>query len=89
LINDKSSCINLERCTRSHHEHLRLSAGRSEMSDEMQALCFMAGANSISHGDKLLTTGNPDTAHDRQLFERLNLVAEPFMARDSAVAALG
>jgi biotin synthase-like enzyme len=37
----------------------------------------MAGANSIFYGEKLLTTGNPDTAHDRRLFERLNLVAEP------------
>ena len=47
------------------------------MSDELQALCFMAGANSIFYGEKLLTTGNPDTVHDRRLFERLNLVAEP------------
>ncbi len=57
--------------------HVRLSAGRSEMSDELQALCFMAGANSVFYGEKLLTTGNPDTAHDRRLFERLQLVAEP------------
>jgi biotin synthase len=57
--------------------HVRLSAGRGEMSDEMQALCFLAGANSIFYGEKLLTTGNPDTAHDRRLFDRLNLVAEP------------
>jgi len=57
--------------------HVRLSAGRSEMSDELQALCFMAGANSIFYGEKLLTTGNPDTAHDRRLFERLGIVAEP------------
>ena len=56
--------------------HVRLSAGRSDMSDEMQALCFLAGANSIFHGEKLLTTGNPDTAHDRRLFERLQIVAE-------------
>ena len=41
--------------------HVRLSAGRAEMSDELQALCFMAGANSIFYGEKLLTTGNPDT----------------------------
>ena len=46
------------------------------MSDELQALCFLAGANSVFCGEKLLTTGNPDTAHDRQLFERLNLRAE-------------
>jgi biotin synthase len=52
---------------------VRLSAGRSEMSDELQALCFIAGANSIFYGEKLLTTGNPDTAHDRSLFERLKL----------------
>jgi biotin synthase len=58
--------------------HVRLSAGRSNMSDELQALCFMAGANSIFYGEKLLTTGNPDTAHDRRLFERLGIVAEPF-----------
>jgi biotin synthase len=57
--------------------HVRLSAGRSEMSDELQALCFLAGANSIFYGDKLLTTGNPDTEHDMQLFRRLNITAEP------------
>ncbi len=56
--------------------HVRLSAGRSQMSDELQALCFMAGANSIFYGDKLLTTGNPETAHDRRLFERLKIAAE-------------
>jgi len=43
------------------------------MSDELQALCFLAGANSIFYGDKLLTTGNPDVARDRALFERLGL----------------
>ncbi|MFC7301066.1 biotin synthase BioB [Cognatiluteimonas weifangensis] len=52
---------------------VRLSAGRESMSDELQALCFTAGANSIFYGDKLLTTGNPDTEHDRRLFERLGL----------------
>jgi biotin synthase len=52
---------------------VRLSAGRAEMSDELQALCFYAGANSIFYGEKLLTTGNPDVAHDRELFERLGL----------------
>jgi biotin synthase len=57
--------------------HVRLSAGRGEMSDELQALCFLAGANSIFYGEKLLTTGNPDTASDRALFERLQIVAEP------------
>jgi biotin synthase len=56
--------------------HVRLSAGRGEMSDELQALCFLAGANSIFYGDKLLTTGNPDTEHDQNLFRRLKIVAE-------------
>jgi biotin synthase len=63
--------------------HVRLSAGRSEMSDELQALCFLAGANSIFYGEKLLTTGNPDTADDRRLFERLQIVAEPLAANTS------
>jgi biotin synthase len=56
--------------------HVRLSAGREGMRDELQALCFLAGANSIFLGEKLLTTGNPDVAHDRQLFARLGLTAE-------------
>ena len=58
----------------------RLSAGRSEMSDELQALCFLAGANSIFYGEKLLTTGNPDTEHDQGLFRRLNILAEAGVA---------
>jgi biotin synthase len=52
---------------------VRLSAGRTEMSDTMQALCFLAGANSVFYGEKLLTTGNPDTEADRSLFERLGI----------------
>jgi biotin synthase len=52
---------------------VRLSAGRNKMSDEMQALCFLAGANSIFYGDKLLTTDNPMTNHDVTLFNRLGL----------------
>ncbi|MFZ2450780.1 MAG: biotin synthase BioB [Methylovulum miyakonense] len=52
---------------------VRLSAGRKDMSDEMQALCFLAGANSIFYGDKLLTTDNPMTNHDVALFDRLGL----------------
>ncbi len=52
---------------------VRLSAGRNEMSDEIQALCFFAGANSIFYGDKLLTTDNPMTNHDLNLFARLGL----------------
>ena len=53
---------------------VRLSAGRRELGDAVQALCFLAGANSIFYGDKLLTTGNPDVAADRALFDRLGLV---------------
>ncbi len=60
--------------------HVRLSAGRSAMSDEMQALCFLAGANSIFYGEKLLTTGNPDTASDHALFGRLGIRPEPTAA---------
>jgi biotin synthase len=56
--------------------HVRLSAGRSDMSDETQALCFLAGANSIFYGDKLLTTENPDENHDLGLFERLGIRRE-------------
>lgn len=52
---------------------VRLSAGRDGMSDEMQALCFLAGANSIFYGERLLTTDNPAAARDRQLFDRLGL----------------
>jgi len=55
--------------------HVRLSAGREAMSDEMQALCFLAGANSIFYGEKLLTTPNPAADQDRQLFTRLGLTA--------------
>jgi biotin synthase len=54
---------------------VRLSAGRSAMTDEMQALCFFAGANSIFIGDTLLTAGNPEDAADRRLFDRLGLQA--------------
>jgi biotin synthase len=53
-----------------------LSAGRTQMSDELQALCFLAGANSIFYGEKLLTTGNPDVERDRALLERLGLRPE-------------
>ncbi len=55
--------------------HVRLSAGRQDMSDELQALCFLAGANSIFYGDRLLTTGNPDTERDERLFRRLGITA--------------
>ncbi|MEI9994673.1 MAG: biotin synthase BioB [Rhizomicrobium sp.] len=52
---------------------VRLSAGRGEMSDETQALCFLAGANSIFYGEKLLTTPNPEESHDHKLFEKLGI----------------
>jgi biotin synthase len=56
---------------------VRLSAGRQEMPDYMQAMCFFAGANSIFYGDKLLTTPNPDTDQDQQLFAKLGLHPMP------------
>ncbi len=62
---------------------VRLSAGRAEMSDELQALCFFAGANSIFYGEKLLTTANPDVLADQQLFSRLGIHA---MQIDSGAA---
>ncbi len=55
--------------------HVRLSAGRTEMSDEMQAMCFFAGANSIFVGDTLLTADNPEEDHDIALFNRLGITA--------------
>ncbi|MDN5842884.1 MAG: biotin synthase BioB [Alcaligenaceae bacterium] len=67
---------------------VRLSAGRETMHDSTQALCFMAGANSIFYGDQLLTTGNPQTEADALLFERLGLRApaadQPQAAREAA-----
>ena len=56
---------------------VRLSAGRQTMPEGIQALCFLAGANSIFYGDKLLTTGNPDVARDQALFAKLGLHAMP------------
>ena len=56
--------------------YVRLSAGREEMNDEMQALCFMAGANSLFYGEQLLTTGNATVNHDRNLFNRLGINAD-------------
>ena len=53
--------------------YVRLSAGRSAMSDELQAWCYFAGANSIFYGEKLLTTENPKADHDRELFQRLGI----------------
>jgi biotin synthase len=57
--------------------HVRLSAGREHMSDETQALCFLAGANSIFSGDVLLTTENPGVPHDDNLLKRLGMTAMP------------
>lgn len=59
---------------------VRLSAGRQEMNDEMQSLCFFAGANSIFYGDRLLTTDNPEAGHDQKLFGRLGI--RPLDPRD-------
>jgi biotin synthase len=57
--------------------HVRLSAGRRELGEAVQALCFLAGANSIFYGDKLLTTGNPEADADQALFAKLGLKPEP------------
>ena len=62
------------------HAYVRLSAGRTEMSDSTQALCFYAGANSIFYGEKLLTTDNPQFSRDKALFERLGLSASTGIA---------
>ncbi|HXG28890.1 MAG TPA: biotin synthase BioB [Nevskiales bacterium] len=69
--------------------HVRLSAGRQQMSDELQALCFFAGANSIFYGEKLLTTGNPDHLRDQQLFARLGLRADREPADEAAPPGCG
>jgi len=78
---------------------VRLSAGRTQMSREGQAMCFFAGANSIFAGDKLLTTPNPDINEDMKMFEELGLnTQKPFFkheqresveAKDSQFEALG
>jgi len=66
--------------------HVRLSAGRQELGETGQALCFLAGANSIFYGDKLLTTGNPDVSADQALFDKLGLKPEPVQERRCAEA---
>jgi biotin synthase len=66
---------------------VRLSAGRESMSDELQALCFLAGANSIFYGEKLLTTGNPDTERDLALFARLGLKPMPVVETSAVQSA--
>ena len=67
--------------------YVRLSAGRTEMSDSTQALCFYAGANSIFYGEKLLTTENPQFSRDKALFARLGLFADTDEASGKASAA--
>lgn len=62
--------------------YVRLSAGRSDMSDELQALCFLAGANSMFYGERLLTTPNAESVGDERLFERLGLAFETVDARE-------
>ena len=66
--------------------YVRLSAGREQMSDELQALAFLAGANSIFYGEKLLTTGNPDVEHDRALLARLGIEPETAVTAHAAPA---
>ena len=66
---------------------VRLSAGRTGMSDELQALCFLAGANSIFVGDQLLTTGNPASWKDHDLLQRLGMHVAPARPQGSAMAA--
>ena len=63
--------------------HVRLSAGRTDFSDELQAMCFVAGANSIFYGDQLLTTDNPECQTDHTLFRRLGLQPEPPPTREA------
>jgi biotin synthase len=66
---------------------VRLSAGRTEMSDELQALCFFAGANSIFLGDTLLTAGNPTEDKDTALFSKLGLAAMPIESGHASMPA--
>jgi biotin synthase len=62
---------------------VRLSAGRQYMTDELQALCFVAGANSIFIGDVLLTTKNPQTVRDANLLDRLGIKSKLDEAKDA------
>jgi biotin synthase len=66
--------------------YVRLSAGRESMSDEMQAMCFFAGANSIFYGEKLLTTDNPDIEHDMRLFKQLGITPEGLAVSRSEIS---
>jgi biotin synthase len=63
--------------------HVRLSAGREKMNDQTQALAFFAGANSIFYGEKLLTTANPETSKDMQLFKRLGINPEAYEVHET------
>lgn len=67
--------------------HVRLSAGREQMNEQTQALAFLAGANSIFYGEKLLTTANPEENRDRQLFQRLGLTPERYESDGAAESA--
>jgi len=66
--------------------HVRLSAGREEMNEQMQAMAFMAGANSIFYGEKLLTTPNPEANKDMQLFKRLGIRREEYEVNEDDTA---
>ncbi|KUJ73874.1 biotin synthase [Thiomicrospira sp. XS5] len=68
--------------------YVRLSAGRMELPDEAQALCFLAGANSIFYGDKLLTTDNPEGGHDEQLFAKLGITMQQNVKAEMAAKKL-
>jgi len=61
---------------------IRLSAGRERMPQPVQALCFLAGANSVFLGEKLLTTANPSVESDKTMFERLGMSAAKLEARN-------
>ena len=68
--------------------HVRLSAGREEMNEQMQALAFLAGANSIFYGEKLLTTANPEANKDRQLFAKLGIKPERYCVSHEQESAI-
>ncbi len=68
------------------NSHVRLSAGREKMNEQMQALCFMAGANSIFYGCKLLTTPNPEENQDMKLFNKLGINREPIEQTEEELA---
>lgn len=69
--------------------HVRLSAGRETMNEQLQSLCFLAGANSIFYGEKLLTTPNPEAHQDRQLFEKLGIRPEARRAPEGTPVSAG